>query len=148
MANGTVEWQWPWGGDLVQLPNGDIATVQDTYGSPDATIQRLEVLVMSIPTLKDDDGNAIGRADDVFNPDYGSGAPALVGESITIDVISSMQSRIEKALKGDPGIAPVPAPVVSIVDGGGGALNVTISGNTTTGQPFTTPAFPLQTLGG
>lgn len=148
MASGTVEWQWPWNDDLVQLPNGDLATIQDTYDDPAATVQRLEVIVMMNPTLRDETGAAIGPADDLYNQDTGSGARALIGELADDDVVFNMRARVAKAISTDPGIAKVPAPVIDVQDQGDGTLTLQISGQTTSGQPFTTPAWPLTTIGG
>lgn len=149
MAGGTVEFAFPWGGDLQQLPNGDLAVVQDAYDNPAATIQRLEVLIMTNPTLRNEQtGQPIGRADDIFNDSYGSGARALVGELITDDVIAGIQARVAKAVSGDPGVAKIPAPIIDVQDLGNGKISLTISGQTTSGQPFTTPAWRLSPIGG
>lgn len=143
------ELKLPWNGDLVQLPNGDLATIQDTFDSPAATIQRLEVIVMMNPTLRNEQtGQPMGRADDLFNEKIGSGARALVGELATDDVVAGIQARVAKAISIDPGIAKVPAPVIDVQSDDDGKLWLTISGRTTSGQPFTTPAWALSPFGG
>lgn len=134
-----------WGGDLALTATGDLLKVVDTPTSVAATTQRLARIILTNPTLLDGYGNPIGRPDDIFNPQFGSGARALIGEAITPQLISAMQTRILAAIAADPGIATNPAPSVVVqTDGtGDGLLYVSVTCYTIVGQIITLPSLPL-----
>lgn len=145
---GNVEIALDYGGDFSLDEQGNIALVIDTYDNPAATQQRVTLMVMTNPTLYDDNGTPIARADDMFNPTYGAGLRLAVGQDITPTLISGIRARIMAALAADPGIASVPAPTVDVTDEDNAILLVSISCDTVTGQSVTVNNLPLQVYGG
>lgn len=135
-----------YGGDLALTATGDLLKVVDSATSTAATYERLARIILTNPRLLDGYGNPLGRPDDLFNPTFGSGARALVGEPLTPALIAGMQTRILAAIAADPGIATNPAPQVTIEsDGtGDGFLYVTVQCYTIVGQIVTLPSLPLQ----
>jgi hypothetical protein len=130
----------PWGMDFTINPNGDLAILSDTPTSPVATTQRIIRLLQYLPLLFNDAGSPITTPDDLFNPFYGAGVRAVIGQNPTTDVISGVRTRILKGLATDPYIRNTPAPTVTVVSGGGNALlTITVSCTTSTGQPVTIP---------
>lgn len=146
MAIGSIEVALDYGGDLVLAPNGDLALTQDTYDVGAATRQRMYRLILTNPTLYDVNNKPIGRPDDLFHPTYGSGLQNAVGQPITDALLYQLQSQIASAIATDPGISQSPAPTVTVVDSGGGFVNVGVSVTTSSGQLVTIPSLPLQIL--
>jgi hypothetical protein len=141
---GAVEILLPYGGGFSVDSRGDLVLVQDMPGNPAATIQRLVQLIQTSPRLRDPgSGNFIGRADDLFNPDYGAGAAQDVGQLGTQGVLADLVSRIQAGIAIDPFIAAYPAPVVTAVNSTPGTILVTVSCTAVTGEPV---AIPTQTL--
>lgn len=141
-----------YGGDFVLTAQGDVQLVSDSNASTVATTERLLRLLLTNPRLFGSSGQPIGRPDDRFNPTYGSGVKALVGEPITQQLLFGIRTRILSALSQDPAVAANPAPTVNVTDQGGGFILITgdQSGNmcyTTTGQPITVPPQQIQILG-
>ena len=97
---------------------GHLLTVSDTPTYPYATVQRIQVLLLTSPRLIDVDGTAQGRPDDYFNPDFGAGLAVAVGELPTQALADGITARIMSALAADPAIAQSPAPSVGIVSSG------------------------------
>ncbi len=139
-----------YGGGLQLQPNGDLLKVIDTPGNPAATQQRLARIILTNPLIKDAYGRPISRPDDLFNPTFGSGVRALVGEPVTPALTTQIQNQILMAIAQDPGIATNPAPVVTVLTDGNndGYVLVSVTCYTVTGQIVTTPSLSLQVNGG
>jgi len=133
---GFIDVLLPYGGDISFTPDGDVQLVADTSLTTDASYQLVVRVVMTTPRLFDVDGVAIGRADDLFNPDWGGGLPAITGEPDTPTLRNGVSSRILAALALVPTIATTPAPSVTVNDDPAdaeitfGVLAFTSAGNT------------------
>jgi hypothetical protein len=147
---GNADIDAPYGGDWSFTPQGDFATVADTFDNPAATQQRLYRLILTSPRLKDDNGSPLPgtRPDDLFHPDYGAGLRTIVGESVSAQLLNDAKSRILAALALDTGIVQFPAPAVTATDYGGGYVEFDVSCQTVLGQQVTIPSIPLQFFGG
>ena len=145
----TEIWLTP-GGDFVQQENGDLLLAQDTAFTSDATIQRIQRLLLTNARLVSENGTPISAPGDLFNPNYGASLPALVDQPVTQAFINQLQARIQSALTTDPTISQNPAPSVSVsqTDPGTGQVSttsvfVTISAQTVAGQTVVVPSFPI-----
>ncbi len=145
---GNVELALEYGGDFTLDEQGNLALVIDTYDDPAATRQRITLLVMTNPTLYDNSGTPIARPDDLFNPSWGAGLRLAVGQDITPTLTSAISARIIAALANDPGIATSPAPIVTVVDEGGGLMLVSVACDSIVGQSVTVNNIPLRVFGG
>lgn len=127
-----------YGGDFELDPNtGDLLLVEDTPGNPAATKQRLTRLLLTTPRSSDLGTNdPLGFPDDVCNPDYGAGLPALVGVLPTQRVLSTVQSNLAKIIAADPYVASTPVPSVTVTSASGGFLFVVITCDTSDGDPL------------
>lgn len=143
-AIGSIEVSLEPGGDFELTPQGDLLLVVDTLDTSPATIQRLQRLIYTNPTVRDYSGNPIGRADDLFHPAWGAGAPAAVGSPITPRLLFDLQSQIQKALAADPYIATNPPPVVNVLNLGDNFVQINVTVSTVTGQLVTIPSINLQ----
>ncbi len=141
MAGNVEIWLEP-GGDFIQTENGDLLLAIDTANSADASRQRIQRLLLTNPRLVADDGTPVSTPDDLFNPDYGAGLPALVDQPITTAFLAQLQARILNALGNDPTIAQSPSPVVNVTQNGG-TVNVSLVATTVTGLPVVVPSLPL-----
>jgi hypothetical protein len=141
---GSVEVALAWGGDFQINALGDLVLAQDTPTSPAATTQRMIQLILTNPRLLDGNGNPIGRADDLFHPDYGAGLNRDVGELGTAGILADLVARIQAGIALDPGIAAFPAPVVTAVISTPGTALVNVSVTTVTGQYVPVPTQALQ----
>lgn len=150
MASGAVEIDIAnglgYGGDFSRTPDGDLLKAVDAPTNPAASVQRLNRIVLTTPVLIAADGTRIGRPDDLFNPTFGAGAGAMVGEP-SVTVVDGLRSRILNAIAADTSFASSPAPVVNVTDLGNGFVQVDISAQTTTGQLVTLPSMPLNVYG-
>lgn len=136
----------PLNGDYTLTATGDLALVQDAFRSPAATQQRIVRILMTSPILFDDGRNPIGRPDDLCNPTFGAGLPAIIGKGEDAALEAAISSRISAALALDPDIATSPPPTVSVSDDGtgDGALYVSVTCYTVAGQKVTTPSVALR----
>lgn len=135
-----------YGGDLALTPTGDLLKVVDTPGNPAATIQVLTRIILTNPMLTNSAGQNVARPDDLFNPWFGSGVRALVGEPVTPNLVGSIQARILKAISSYPGIRSNPSPVVNVFTDGqnDGQVYVSVQCTTVTGEIVTIPSLALQ----
>ncbi|MDE2102101.1 MAG: hypothetical protein KGL39_32950 [Patescibacteria group bacterium] len=130
-------------GDFVIQANNDLLLAYDTSDVSDATTQRIMRLLLTNPRLVGSDGRPISTPDDLFNPDYGAGLPALVDQPVTTAFLANLQARILSALLSDPTIAPTPTPVVTVNLVGSAQVSVSIKANTITGQSVVIPSLPI-----
>jgi hypothetical protein len=145
---GSVELYLEYGGGLEFLPGGDLKLARDDDGSYTATRQRLERLIFTTPIQTDVNGLPIGPPDDRFNPNWGAGLPALVGENYTAALETEITRRILTGLQGDPGLDPTATPTVSVTPIGVAQFLVQVSVTTASGAPFTFPAVLVPPTGG
>lgn len=115
---GATDIACPYGGDVSFDSAGRLQTVRDIPGDPAATKQRIEVILMQSPRPSDLEQNAIGRPDDLFNPDLGAGLRAIVGLRALSSLEAGVKSRTLKSLALDEAIAQAPAPTVSVTSSG------------------------------
>lgn len=142
MTAGATEIFCEYGSDFAILPNGDLQLAQNTTDSTDATTQRIIRLVMTSPRLFIN-GQYVTFPDDLFNPDWGSGQPQLVGKPISV-IIPALTAQINKALANDPTIAPYPAPTVTITQANNNTVNVSIQCTAVNGNPVAV-SIPIPT---
>ena len=145
---GNVEIALQYGGDFSLDEQGNIALVIDTYDNPAATIQRITLLILTSPTLVDDNGHPIARPDDLFYPNRGGALRLAVGQLSTPQLISDITARITAALANDPGIAATPAPSVVVTDDNNGILLVSVACTSIAGQGITVNNISLRVSGG
>lgn len=131
VVTGAVEISLAPGGDFQLQPNGDLVLAIDTNGATPATQQRLYRLLTTNP------------GDDLFNPQYGAGLPALVGQPTTAASIAQLRAKILSALLSDPSVASSPAPSITIQPVGTNALRISITCYGVNGQIYTIPSFVL-----
>lgn len=135
-----------YGGDLSRTPDGDLLLAVDTPTYPAASIQRLARIIQTNPVVLGSDGTPVGRPDDLFNPTFGSGARASIGEP-SLAVTDTLQSHILAAIAADSSFAASPAPLVVVTDLGGGFVAVDVSVTTIAGQLVTLPSMTLAVYG-
>lgn len=147
VVSGAVEVYLAAGGDFELQANGDLVLAIDSGGSVTATEQRLYRLLTTNPRRFNDAGQPVSIPDDVFNPTYGAGLPALVGQPITAALIAQVKATILNALLNDPSISANPAPTVPVAPYGTSMLIVgPITCMAVSGQIYTIPSFPLSVL--
>lgn len=132
-----------WNGDFLLTPTGDLQLVTDQPSAPNATMQRLIRLILTNPRLLDPSGNPIAIPNDRFNPTYGAGVRALVGQAITSAMVSGIQSRIIAALLADPDVATNPPPNVSVTQSSLYAVSVSVICYAVSGEIITIPSLQL-----
>jgi hypothetical protein len=132
-----------YGGVMLMTATGDVQLLIDTPNYPAATLQRVYRLILTSATLRDDEGNAIAPADDLFNPEWGASLRERVGEMYSNTLAQQIVSSVTKALAQDPGIAESPAPVVTVTQAVGAVL-IDVDCTTKDGQQLTVPTATLK----
>lgn len=132
-----------WNGDFVLTQTGDLALSIDTVSAANATQQRIVRLILTNPRLFDSSNNPIATPNDPFNPTWGAGIRALVGQMITPPLISGLQYRISSAILADPGVAASPPPVVSVLQISFYAVQVSVTCYSVSGETITIPSLSL-----
>jgi hypothetical protein len=113
-----------WGQDITSGPTGDIGTVERS----DRTSQRLIRRLLTNP----------GGADYLWQPDYGAGLPALIGQPLDLGALDAL---IRGQIALEPSVAQSPAPVIELTPVQGGvSISVSYVDNAGTGGSF---AFAL-----
>ncbi len=148
---GSISLDCPYNGDFTITPQGNLLLAQDTLDDPVASYQRLQRLILTNPTARDAQQNAIGRADDLFNPEYGSGVRATIskpGNGVLVPaIIAGIVARVQNAIAQDAGFAKDPAPIVKVsivkVPTVGSVLTLFVSVKTVSGVIVTIPSLPL-----
>jgi hypothetical protein len=139
-----VEVKLTYGGDFELTPTGDLMIIQDTPYYPAATIQRVSFLILTNPAIPNINGVGTSAPDDIFHPDYGSGARAFVGRPSALANIDALQRNILQGLADDPFISQSPAPSVIFTQGSDPSqILVTVSFTTVSGQSVTIPDLQL-----
>lgn len=115
-----------WGGDFGIDETGDLELSQDEIGAPQATIERMTRLVLTTPNLTDQNGNAIGYADDIFHVDWGAGIRAYVDENISTALLQKIVNRIRTSMLADDQISKALPPVIDaqIIDSSNATLSI------------------------
>jgi hypothetical protein len=144
IQTGAIEIALEPGGDFQLQPNGDLVLAIDAPGNPIATQQRLYRLLTTNPRAYNSAGQPISAPDDIFNPSYGAGLPALVGQPITTALLAQIEATILNALLNDPSVASNPAPQVTVSQSGTNEIVVgPIVVTAVSGQVYTIPSFTL-----
>jgi hypothetical protein len=136
MATGAVEAYLDYGTDLALQANGDLLLAVDNANLTTATVQRIMRLLNTNPALYNDAGIYISAPEDVFNPTYGAGLPAEIGQMITPAFTADIQARIVNALNYDPSIAAHPDPVVTVTQPNISTILVSIQCTAVNGAPL------------
>jgi hypothetical protein len=132
-----------YGGVMLMTATGDVQLLVDTPNNPAATLQRIYRLILTNATLRDDEGNPIAPADDLFNPDWGASLRERVGEMYSNTLAQQIVNSVTKALAQDGGITQSPAPVVTVTQDVGAAL-IDVICYTKDGQKLTVPTATLK----
>lgn len=139
---GAVEISLEAGGDFELLPNGDLKLAIDTPNTTDATRQRLIRLLLTSPRLFDDAGRPVSTPDDLFNPTYGAGLPAEVGQPPT-EIVPAIQARVIKALRQDPSVDRIQPIEVAVKQVGVTMVQVSVTCTAISGDLIVIPSLPL-----
>lgn len=133
-----------YGGDFTLDPTGDLLLAIDTAQSVPASIERLYRLILTNARTNDSSGRIIAPPDDLFNVNYGSSVRAEIGEPFDDTFIAGVTGRVLQALAQDAGVRPVPAPTVTVSNGGNGIALIDVTLVLVGGQIVTLPTIPLQ----
>ena len=137
-----------YGGDFALNARGGLAVAQDTPAEATSSIQRTQRLIFTNPQQKDQDGNVIARGDNLQHPEYGVGLATYVDATPTAATIAALKTSIVNQLAQDPGISQSPSPAATVERQGNESLTVSVTAKTSSGQVYTTPAYPLNTSTG
>lgn len=132
-----------WGGDLSLDSTGDIVLAQDGPTSSNATQQRITRLILTTPALKDSSGNALGYADDIFHPKWGSGLRAYVDGAFNAQTLQQIAAAVQQQLAQDPAVSNTPTPTVSLSLQGTYTALLLVTFWTTSGQKQVLPTITL-----
>jgi hypothetical protein len=109
-----------WGQDITAGPTGDLGTVVRS----DRTSQRLIRRLLTNP----------GGTDYLWQPDYGAGLPALIGQPLDLGALDAL---IRGQIALEPSVAQNPAPVINLIPVDGGvSISVAYFDNSGAGGSF------------
>ena len=116
-----------WSNDLSIAANGDLAIADgDTLAQ-----QELLRALMTNPQWSDSAGNPLASPDYTWHADFGAGIPRRIGKTLNV---AELRGSIQATIKTIAGIAPTPAPVVTVTPFNNGAAVTIQYADATTGQ--------------
>lgn len=95
--------------DFLLTATGDIVAAE----AWDEVRQRIERRILTNPASEQDNGTPI-PADYIFDPDYGLGARAAVGNTFTQQMIAAFENRIYQGVMVDQGVNNTVPPVITV----------------------------------
>jgi hypothetical protein len=95
--------------DFLLTANGDIVAAEGW----DEVRQRIERRIFTNPAAAQDNG-AVIPADYIFDPEYGLGARAAVGNTFTQQMIAAFTQRIYEGVMVDQGVNNNVPPVITV----------------------------------
>lgn len=146
-VTGSVEFSLPWNGDFTLTDTGDIQLSADNSTAPNATIERITRLLLTSPTLFDQNNAPIAQPDDLFHPTWGAGLRAYVGTNFTAALLQQIQAATLQQLRQDPGVAFQPTPIVTVTSPSLNTVTMTVQFWSPQGQPLALPTITISPNG-
>jgi hypothetical protein len=116
-----------WSNDLSIASNGDLAVANDDSLAQQELLRAL----MTNPQWSDSAGNPISSPDYTWHADFGAGIPRRIGKTLNV---SELRGAIQSTIRTIAGIAPTPAPVVTVTPFNNGAAVTIQYADAVTGQ--------------